>query len=66
VIENLIAILEQVNKTGTTILIVEQDVQTALEQATRGYVLETGHITFSDTAQALLKDERVKKAYLGI
>ncbi len=66
IIENLIEILDQVNKSGVTILIVEQDVQTALEQATRGYVLETGHITISDSAKALLQDERVKRAYLGI
>ncbi len=66
IVENLIEIIEQLNRTGTTILIVEQDVQTALEQAGRGYVLETGYITITDSAQALLQDERVKKAYLGI
>lgn len=66
IIESLITILEQVNKNGTTILIVEQDVQTALEQATRGYVLETGHITLTAPARELLQDERVKKAYLGL
>lgn len=66
VIESLIGILEQVNRDGTTILIVEQDVQTALEQATRGYVLETGHVTLSGSAKSLLQDERVKKAYLGL
>lgn len=66
IIENLISILDQVNRDGTTILIVEQDVQTALEQANRGYVLETGHITLGGPAQTLLQDERVKKAYLGL
>lgn len=66
IIESLIEILDQVNKNGTTILIVEQDVQTALEQATRGYVLETGHLTLSGKASDLLQDERVKKAYLGL
>ena len=66
IVDNLVEIIIQLNQTGTTILIVEQDVQTALEQAQRGYVLETGHITLSDTASALLEDERVKRAYLGI
>lgn len=66
IIEALIEIIDQVNRTGTTILIVEQDVQTALEQANRGYVLETGHVTLSGPAQTLLQDERVKKAYLGL
>jgi branched-chain amino acid transport system ATP-binding protein len=66
IIESLVQIIDQVNKDGTTILIVEQDVQTALEQATRGYVLETGHITLSGAASDLLQDERVRRAYLGI
>jgi len=66
VIESLVEIIDQVNKDGTTILIVEQDVQTALEQATRGYVLEAGHVTLSGLAADLLQDERVRRAYLGI
>ncbi|HEX2911145.1 MAG TPA: ABC transporter ATP-binding protein [Chloroflexia bacterium] len=66
IIDGLLEILQQVNSTGMTILIVEQDVQTALELAGRGYVLETGYITLSDSAKLLLQDERVKKAYLGI
>lgn len=66
IIETLVEIIGQVNKEGTTILIVEQDVQTALELANRGYVLETGHVTLTGPAQSLLQDERVKKAYLGL
>ena len=66
VIESLVGIIETVNRQGTTVLIVEQDVQTALEQATRGYVLETGHVTLTGPARDLLADERVKRAYLGI
>ena len=66
IIESLVEIIDQVNKDGATILIVEQDVQTALEQATRGYVLETGHVTLSGLASDLLQDERVRRAYLGI
>jgi len=66
VVESLVETIDQVNRDGTTILIVEQDVQTALEQATRGYVLETGQITLSGPASDLLNDERVRRAYLGI
>lgn len=66
VVENLIDTIAAVNKTGTTILIVEQDVQVALEIAHRGYVLETGHISLSGSAKSLLNDDRVKRAYLGL
>ncbi len=66
VVEQLIDTIAAVNKTGTTILIVEQDVQVALEIANRGYVLETGHIGLSGSAKNLLNDDRVKRAYLGI
>jgi branched-chain amino acid transport system ATP-binding protein len=66
IVESLIEILAQVNRDGTAILIVEQDVQAALEQATRGYVLETGQITLSGPSAGLLADERVRQAYLGL
>ncbi len=66
IVELLIDIIAEINTTGTTILIVEQDVQVALEIAHRGYVLETGHIDLSGDAKSLLNDERVKRAYLGI
>ena len=51
---------------GTSILIVEQDVQTALEYAGRGYVLETGRIVLSGLSSELLVDPRIKQSYLGI
>ena len=66
IIERLVEILERVNREGTTVLIVEQDVLTALELASRGYVLETGQVTLSGPARDLLADERVKRAYLGL
>ena len=66
VVESLMDILTQVNRDGMTVLMVEQDVQTALEVATRGYVLETGHITLSGSSDDLLGDPRVRQAYLGI
>lgn len=66
IVESLIEIISQVNRDGTAILIVEQDVQAALEQAARGYVLEAGHITLNGPAPDLLADERIKQAYLGL
>ncbi len=65
IVESLVEIIRQINREGTTIVMVEQDVQTALEQASRGYVLETGRITLSGPAADLLRDERVQRAYLG-
>jgi branched-chain amino acid transport system ATP-binding protein len=56
----------QMNKRGTTILLVEQNALMALSVAHRGYVLQTGHIVLSDTAENLKKNEMVKKAYLGV
>lgn len=59
-------VLEELKEGGVTILLVEQNVRHALELADRGYVLETGRITLSDKGRNLLRDERVKKAYLGL
>ena len=53
-------------KAGTTILLVEQNASSALAVADRGYVLETGHIVLEGTGEALLNDERIKSAYLGM
>lgn len=50
---------------GTTILIVEQNANIALQSATRGYVMETGEITLEDKASALLKNPKIRGAYLG-
>jgi branched-chain amino acid transport system ATP-binding protein len=64
--EHLMDTIGQLNADGMTILIVEQDVQAALERASRGYVLETGHVVLSGAAASLLRDERVRQAYLGV
>jgi branched-chain amino acid transport system ATP-binding protein len=64
--EALMETIGRLNAEGMTILIVEQDVQAALERATRGYVMETGHISLEGTAAGLLDDERVRQAYLGV
>jgi len=65
-VESLMETIGRLNSEGMTILIVEQDVQAALERATRGYVLETGHIALEGSADKLLRDERVRQAYLGV
>ena len=65
-VDQLIQLLEQIHRTGVSILIVEQDVQTALEVSSRAYVLETGRITLSGPSAQLLDDPQVKKAYLGV
>ena len=66
VVDDLIDVLRRVHDMGMTVLMVEQDIQVALEEADRGYVLETGRISLSAPAAELLANEEVKKAYLGI
>jgi len=58
-------IIKEINREGTTILLVEQNAHAALEIADYAYVLETGVITMQNTGDALLKDDRVRRAYLG-
>ncbi|HLQ34837.1 MAG TPA: ABC transporter ATP-binding protein [Chloroflexota bacterium] len=65
-VDDLLEVLRTVHEQGTTVLMVEQDIQTALEEADRGYVLETGRITMSAPAAELLANEDVKRAYLGV
>jgi branched-chain amino acid transport system ATP-binding protein len=65
VVDSIFDIIRQINEEGTTILLVEQNAQLALQFSHRGYVLETGEITLADTSEALRKNEQVKKAYLG-
>lgn len=64
-VEQIFDIIKELNKAGTTILLVEQNAQMALSIADRGYVLETGKIVSSADAATLLNDDSVKKAYLG-
>jgi branched-chain amino acid transport system ATP-binding protein len=66
VVETIFEVILEINRTGTTVLLVEQNAQLALEIADRGYVMETGRIVHSGTGQALLDDPAVKQAYLGI
>jgi branched-chain amino acid transport system ATP-binding protein len=57
--------LEQINKAGVTIVLVEQNAKAALKLANRGYIMEVGNIVLEDSAAALLTNTEVQKAYLG-
>jgi branched-chain amino acid transport system ATP-binding protein len=65
-VESIFDTIQQINKEGTTILLVEQNALMALTIADRGYVLQTGEIVISDTAENLKKNPTVQKAYLGM
>lgn len=64
-VEKIFAVIRSVSASGTSILLVEQNARLALACAHRGYVMESGTITLSDTGSALLNDPRVRRAYLG-
>lgn len=64
-IKEIFAIIQDINKTGTTVLLVEQNANMALSIAHRAYVLETGRITLSGAAKELATSDEVRKAYLG-
>lgn len=67
IIRQIFDIIQKINReSGTTIFLVEQNANLALKAAHRGYVMENGRITLEDTAENLLANEEVKKAYLGI
>lgn len=64
-VKEIFSIIKEINASGTTILLVEQNAHMALSIAHKAYVLETGRITLSGTAKELAESEDVKKAYLG-
>jgi len=66
VARNVFAVIRQINAAGTTILMVEQNAQQALQLAHRGYVLENGRVVLEDAAHRLLINPEVQRAYLGI
>ncbi len=66
VVQTIFRILAEINKTGTTILLVEQNAHMALSVAHHGYVLEVGEIVMSDQAAKLAASDEVRKAYLGV
>ena len=64
-VERIYETIAEINRQGTTILLVEQNATYALDVSSRGYVLETGSVALSDSCDALLKNPEVQKAYLG-
>jgi branched-chain amino acid transport system ATP-binding protein len=64
-VETIFRIVQDINRQGTTILLVEQNARMALQMAHRGYVIQTGRIVLQDAAAALLRSDLVRKTYLG-
>ncbi len=65
IVELIFKTIQELNRTGITVLLVEQNAAMALSIANRGYVLETGRIKLTGTGKELLANEDVRKAYLG-
>jgi len=65
-VQDIFRVIKKVKEEGVTVLIVEQNVKQTLSIADRAYVLETGRIIHQGTGAALLEDEHVKTAYLGV
>jgi branched-chain amino acid transport system ATP-binding protein len=65
-VEVIFSTIEDINKTGTTVLLVEQNALMALQVASRGYVIQTGEIALTNSAAALQRDPMIQKVYLGI
>jgi branched-chain amino acid transport system ATP-binding protein len=65
IVAQIFEILREINSTGVTVLLVEQNAAQALRLADRGYVLETGEIVLDGTGSDLLADDRIRAAYLG-
>lgn len=66
VVSQVFDVVRKIAATGTTVLIVEQNVFTTLKVANRGYVLENGRVVLADSSEALLNNDHVRRAYLGI
>lgn len=65
IVEVIFEIIKKINEDGVTILLVEQNAAMALQIANRGYVLETGHVALQGEGRELLRNEKVRKTYLG-
>ncbi len=65
-VQELFQTIRKLREDGLTVLLVEQNVAMSLKLADRGYVIENGRIVMSDTGEKLLRDDRVRQAYLGI
>ena len=67
VVKRIFEIIKKINEENkTTILLVEQNANMALKVAHRGYVMETGQVTIADSARALMANDKVREAYLGM
>jgi branched-chain amino acid transport system ATP-binding protein len=66
IVEHIFTIIQDINRHGVSILLIEQNANIALQVAHRGYVLETGKIRFTGRASELLENDQIKKAYLGL
>ncbi|MDR2349562.1 MAG: ABC transporter ATP-binding protein [Deltaproteobacteria bacterium] len=64
-VKSIFETIKSINESGVTVMLVEQNARAALKLATRGYVLDVGHLVLEDTAEKLLDNPRVKDAYLG-
>jgi branched-chain amino acid transport system ATP-binding protein len=64
-VERIYETIAEINRQGTTILLVEQNANFALDVSSRGYVLETGRVVLTDASDALRENPEVQKAYLG-
>lgn len=64
-VKSIFDTVREINKSGVTVILVEQNAKAALKLANRGYVMEVGNIVLADTATALLSNEQVQNAYLG-
>lgn len=65
IVQEIMKTIREINKSGTTILLIEQNAKAALRLADRGYVIEIGNIVMNDTAEVLREDDKIIKAYLG-
>jgi branched-chain amino acid transport system ATP-binding protein len=65
IIQEIFRIVREMNESGVSILLVEQNARIALQVSHRGYILETGRMTFSGPSKVLLADEKLVAAYLG-
>jgi branched-chain amino acid transport system ATP-binding protein len=65
IVVKIFQVIRELNQEGMSVLLVEQNARMALKLAHRGYVMETGSITFTDRADVLLNDPRIQAAYLG-
>jgi branched-chain amino acid transport system ATP-binding protein len=64
-IDRTVDLIREIHRSGTTILLVEQNASLALEISDRAYVIETGHLALEGSSESLLKSDYVQKAYLG-